>query len=67
MTFSEWIDTARGDESRTQFLKALSKKAGVSLATLQLASRGGRVGLYQTASMISSATDGAVTIQELCM
>lgn len=66
MNFKEWVDRERGEDSRTTFLRVFSKKCDVSLQTLQFVVKGGRVSFYHKAQAISSATDGAVSVPELC-
>lgn len=67
MKFEEWVDKQRGSETtRTSFLKQLSKTCGVSLQTLQYAAKGGRISLYNKAQAIADATDGDVSVSELC-
>jgi len=52
--------------SRTAYLKTFSEKSEISLQTLQNIARGARMGNYPKAQKVSEATDGEVTIQDLC-
>lgn len=61
MRFPEWIDKQpRGTLTR------VARDAGVASSTVRLAARGELVRTYRTAKAISEATDGAVTVRELC-
>lgn len=44
----------------------IAQVSGVSIITIQKASRDEPIGLYKTAKAISDATFGAVSIAELC-
>lgn len=60
MDLKTWVKTSgRGS------LKYLSDKTGLSYSTIHRAFRGHMV-MYQTALRLSAATDGAVTVAELC-
>ncbi len=66
MKFEEWVESKRGDDSRTAFLRTFSKKCGVSVQTLQSVVKGARISFYQRAKAISEATGDEVTVQDLC-
>lgn len=51
---------------KTNVLKDLAKKSGVSFLTLQILERGGKMQNYDKAKAVSEATDGKVTIKDLC-
>ena len=50
---------------KTDLLKELAERSGVSLLTLQKITRGELLKLYPKAKLISEATGGKVTISEL--
>jgi DNA-binding phage protein len=68
MTLEEWVaaEVARTGQNKTSVLRALSEKAQVSLVTLQSVAKGMPLMLYPKALAVSRATDGQVTVQELC-
>lgn len=68
MKFTEWVakKAKKENDFKTNILKALSQKCGVSLLTLQNVERGGRMDSYAKAKQVSEATGGKVTVQELC-
>lgn len=51
---------------KTEFLRRLAEKSGVSLLTLQNVERGGKIVQYPKAKQVSDATGGKVTIEDLC-
>ena len=51
---------------KTNVLKELAKKSGVSLLTLQNVERGGKIQLYAKAKAVSDATGGRVKVEDLC-
>jgi hypothetical protein len=68
MTFETWVEQERAGskQTRTAFLRDLSESCGLSLQTLRIVFKGGKLGYYATAKTLSEATGGLVTIQELC-
>jgi hypothetical protein len=61
MRLDEWVLSRKWGE-----LTRLQKQTGLSYATLHTLYNGDRVASYDTAKLISAATDNAVTIDELC-
>lgn len=68
MTFHDWVikEAKKQKQSKTAFMRALAKKCSVSYPTLRLLERGGNISMYDKAKVISAATRGAVSVQELC-
>lgn len=66
MRFEEWVDSRRGEQTRTSFLRDFSERTEVSLQTLQFLAKGGRMSLYGKAKVISEATGDKVSVAELC-
>ena len=61
MTFKEWAD-----QQPRGALKRIERELGVGYSTLMKLCAGGSVARYETAKRISDATDGAVSVEELC-
>ena len=54
------------EEEDAPSLQELAEKASVSYTTLKSVRRGMRLKTYDVAKRVSDATDGNVTIKELC-
>lgn len=52
--------------TRKDVIRALSKASGVSRNTLESVDRGMRMGNYAKAKEVQDATQGEVTIKDLC-
>jgi hypothetical protein len=61
MRFSEWVE-----EQPRGTLKQIERTTGVGYTTLQRLRAGERLSRYDLAKKISDATDGAVTVDEIC-
>jgi hypothetical protein len=61
MKLSEFVkEGGRGTKAR------LSRASGLSWATVHACCKGELIKLYETAKRLSAATDGAVSVAELC-
>jgi len=61
MRLSHWVER-RGRGALTY----LSRKTGLAYSTVYYATYGGKRLRYDTARLISEATDGAVSVRNLC-
>lgn len=60
-------EQARAKNShKTWQLKELAEKSGISYGTLVIVERGGKMDSYKKAKLVEQATDGKVTIRDLC-
>lgn len=68
MNFPDWVSERTKSEkvTKTEVLRALGKKAGVSMLTLQHMATGGKLSRYDKAKAVETATEGLVTVKELC-
>ncbi len=69
MTFADWVAKELKkvpDLSKTRFLREFGKKVKVSLVTLQVAERGGKIRRYDKAKAVSEGTGGKVSVYDLC-
>lgn len=61
MRFPEWVQTQERGA-----LKRIERQTGVGYTTLMRLNSGDTIARYDVAKRISEATDGAVTVDELC-
>lgn len=68
MTLEEWVvsEVAKGNTNKTSVLRDLADRSGVSLVTLLSVAKGMPITMYPKAQAISAATEGQVTVKELC-
>ena len=73
MQFADWIvkeikrrKKTEPKVNKTQIIREISEKCGVSKVTVENASRGLTLQRYDKAKAISDATDGKVSVAELC-
>lgn len=68
MKLATWVEkqVKARHVSKTRVLRELAKKSKVSLMTLQVAERGGKLSVYAKAKQVAEATDNKVTVKELC-
>lgn len=69
MKLADWITlrvVATTGGTRSAVYVELSKESGVSTQTIANVDRGMRLKTYDRAKALSDATDGAVTVAELC-
>jgi len=68
MKLRKYVETEvkRRGVYKTQVLKELATKSGVSLLTLQNVERGATMQAYPKAKSVSEATGGKVRVQDLC-
>lgn len=68
MKLQVWVnkEAEKNNIYKTNVLRDLAKKSGVSFLTLQIVERGGKMSNYEKAKKVSEATQGKVTIKDLC-
>lgn len=68
MKLGKWVETSalEWDCTVTSVYESLSEASGVSTQTISSVARGARMNRYDLAKAISVATQGAVTVEELC-
>jgi hypothetical protein len=68
MKLAIWVakEVKKRKISKTKVLKELSAQSEVSVLTLQIAERGGKMSLYAKAKQVSEATGNKVSVKELC-
>ena len=66
MTLHEYVDLCRDGGTRTRVYRALARASGVHWQTIKDCDRGMRLANYSKAKALSDATDGKVSIKELC-
>ena len=66
MKLETWVDKVAKGRARTEVLQDLARVSGVSFQTLAQAERGARMTNYEKALAIQTATDGEITVVDLC-
>lgn len=68
MKFSEWVSerSVRDDTTRHAVYVWVRERTGIAITTLSNLDRGALLKTYDRAASIQRATDGAVTVKDLC-